>query len=788
MKKKAALGVAMAVVLLFLALPLFAKAIYPDDRIFTQGDSEKTKSPYFQVQGDATVESFPLLSTKADVVVSGMAAEVVLTQTYKNDGKKAIEAVYVFPLGTRSAIHAMRMKIGSRIIDAEINETEAAKKIYEQAKNNGQTASLLTQERPNVFQMKVANIMPGDLIEVYVNYAEILVPENRVYEFVFPTVVGPRFTGESTPASNSGFTAQPYTTEGKKSAYTFDINVRINGTMPISKVWSDSHRISVQNINSKTAAISLSGSEANSGNKDFIIDYTYEGGKIQTGAVLYKGENENFFLMMVEPPATTNKAAIPAREYMFIVDVSGSMNGFPLDTSKKVVKKVLEGMDSKDYFNVVYFAGGSDTLFEKPFPATESNKKRAIAALDSYNGGGGTMLLEALRTAIKLPKKEGMSRTVVIATDGYVDVEKESFDLIRDNMSNANFFAFGIGTSVNRFLIEGMARAGKGAPFIVTDPSQADSAAKKFSDYVNNPLLTDIKVRFDGFDAYDVEPESQPDLFAKRPLVITGKYKNASGRIHIQGMTGEDKYEETINISSADADRDNAAVMYIWAREKVAQLDDYSKVGVDVKKRVTELGLKYHLMTAYTSFVAVDKVKRNNGELVTVKQPLPLPEGVSNLAVEENVPASPALYNAGALGYGGSGVMAKAARMAPQASLSMDAAEASVQEPKAFGTGKKDKEEVKQQAEQAAGELVISDIKTDTTLTPDQIEKAVFGAIKAELLNYMAANNLTSLEVTLSVKNGTVTAITGDKTLKAIMAKVGFASGNGKVTIVFERM
>lgn len=622
----------------------------------TTGEKDAS-SPYFLVQGDSDVESFPLLETKANVNIAGVIAEIELTQVYKNDGKKTIEAVYIFPLGTKSAIHAMRMKIGTRIIDAEIEETEKARQIYEDAKDQGKVASLLEQKRPNVFQMKVANIMPGDEVKVIVKYTEMLVPEKGIYEYVFPTVVGPRFTGEQ--KDKEDWTATPYLHEKEKPPYKFDIKVNLKTGIPISKVMVPTHNVDINKEYDK-ATITLSKKEKYGGNRDFILQYSLKGNKIQTGLLLYPGEEENFFLLMLEPPDRVNIDMVPPREYLFVVDVSGSMHGFPLDVSKALMKKIIEGLRKQDYFNILFFAGGSAVLSPEPLPATGENKKKAIEMVMSQTGGGGTRLLDALNKISTLPKKEGLSRIIVAATDGYISVEKEAFDHIRQNLGENNFFAFGIGSSVNRYLIEGMARAGKGEPFIVINQNEAKEKADKFLDYIKNPLLTDIKSSFKGFDAYDIEPISIPDLFAERPLVLFGKYMNARGNIIVTGKTANGNYKKKINVKPSMEDRDNSAIKYLWAREKIAELDDYAKVGTDVRDEVTRLGLKYHLITQYTSFVAVDKIIRETGEVVTVKQPLPLPQGVSDYAVG-GYPSAPK--------FGLGGTMMKAAEYAPSAKM-----------------------------------------------------------------------------------------------------------------------
>jgi len=716
---------------------------------------EKVLSPYFFVQSeDPTLDPFPLLETKAKVDIAGVIAEIELTQVYKNEGKRTIEAIYCFPLGTKSAIHAMRMKIGSRVIEARIEERAAAQRIYEQAKQEGKVASLLEQERPNVFQMKVANIMPGDRIEVKVNYTELLIPEKGIYEFVFPTVVGPRYTErtEKGAKETDQWTKTPYRHEGKEAPYAFDIAATIKAGLPLGAVWVPSHKVTIQKARDR-AEIHLAPAEKKAGNKDFILRYTLQGEQIQSGLLLYPGKDGNYFLLMLQPPKRVTAQEVPPREYCFIVDVSGSMYGFPLEVSKTLIKGIIQGLRQKDYFNILFFAGGSEVLSPQPLAATAENKAKALAMLQGQQGGGGTRLLPALQQALALEKKKGLSRIVVIATDGYVDVEKDAFDLIRKNLNKANFFAFGIGTGVNRFLIEGMARAGKGEPFVVTNQKEVGETAERFATYVKAPLLTDISVKFQGFAASDVEPPALPDLFAQRPLIIFGKYRDAQGQIVVTGKTVGGDYERVIPVSPQMAEDGNVALRYLWARERIARLDDYGKLGADVKKEVTNLGLRYHLMTQYTSFVAVDTIVRNTGEVVTVKQPLPLPEGVSDYAVGER------------------GVMKAKFASPPSATMAM------VDASKGAGGYYAKEEKI------APSQLYLVGGKLPAGMTMAVVEQAL-AAVKAELEQLFRQWQLTKAIVVLQVEQGKVldcqvTSYQGKgykkEALKKVLQKLAFS-------------
>jgi Ca-activated chloride channel family protein len=624
---------------------LFALLVIP--RFARADQDDKSLSPYFFVENAKPgVEALPLESTKADVHITGVIADVVVKQTYRNDGDRTISARYVFPASTRAAVYGMKMKIGTRVIEAKIKEREEARKEYEEAKAAGKTASLLEQDRPNVFSMNVANILPKDRIEVELRYTELLVPTDGVYELVYPTVVGPRYGSETldAKAADNKFVSTGYQHAGAAPAYAFDINVSVAAGMKIQQLDSPSHAIkSSFGANNANATVSLDNGAA-TGNKDFVLRYRLAGDDISSGLVLFPGAKENFFLMMVQPPRRPALEQIPAREYVFIIDVSGSMHGFPLDTTKTLMRDLLGNLRPTDRFNVMLFSGGQAVYATKSVEAKQDNITDAIAFIDRETGGGGTELLPALKAAMALPAVgKDVSRTFVVVTDGYIAEETAMFDQVRKHLGQANVFAFGIGSSVNRFLVDGIAKAGQGEPFVVLDDKKAKEAAARFRAYVESPVLTQVKVAFDGLSTYDVQPQTLPDVFANRPVVVFGKYKGTpSGKITLTGVSGRGRFVNTIDAATVTPDAKNSALSYLWARAKISELSDFYQ-GDANKQQVVELGLKYNLLTKFTSFIAVQQVVRADGSSTNVDQPLPMPAGVSDLAVGMEVGAEPGL-------------------------------------------------------------------------------------------------------------------------------------------------
>lgn len=612
---------------------------------YAQTQEDKTLSPYFVVKGDPGVDRLPLKDTRVEIAVSGVIADVSVVQTYRNEGSRPINASYVFPASTRAALYAMRMRIRDQVIVAKIKERETAKQEFDTAKREGKSASLLEQNRPNVFSMSLANIMPNDQIEIELRYTELLVPTDGVYEVVYPTVVGPRYSSpaESTAQKEDGFVETPYTRQGENPGSALHISARISAGVPIQELSCASHQILPQWQSPTVAQLTLDDADPFQGNRDFVLRYRLAGDKIASGLILYRGEDENFFLYMAQPPRRIVSEDIPAREYIFVVDVSGSMEGFPLNTSKQLLRDLLGQLRPSDLFNVVLFAGDSSVLAAKSLPANQENISGAIQLLEQERGSGGTELLPALKQAMSLPREGNVSRSIVLVTDGYVSGEQGVFDYIRENLNECNVFAFGIGSAVNRYLIEGVAKAGMGEPFIVTEESEATAIADRFREYIQSPVLTDIRIQSTGFDIYDVHPLKLPDLMAQRPVILFGKWRGpVAGSFELRGKTGLGDYVTSLDVAGVQPDEINRAIRYLWARSRIAELSDYGArdVSADRVKEITSLGIKYNLLTQYTSFIAVlEEVRNPNAPAKDVNQPLPLPLGVSDLAVGDGTEA-----------------------------------------------------------------------------------------------------------------------------------------------------
>lgn len=622
----------------------------------------ESSAPYFMIPGsgaESATEQLPLKSATAEVRIDGAIARVKLTQRYGNSGTAPIEAVYVFPASTRAAVHGMTLTNGGRVIAARIRESVKARKEYERAKEERKTAALLEEHRPNVFQMSVANLLPGDDVTVEIEWTETVAAVDGVYEFVLPAVVGPRFTGTSA-GGGAAWAANPHLPAGTPNPVGYLVSVALATTLPLAECVCASHPIVADFKSRERAELVLDHRHGTDiANRDFIVRWKLGNAAVDAGLLLHGGEEGGHFLLQVEPPQRVTPEQVPGRDYVLLLDVSGSMSGFPVETAKELLRDLVSGLRADDTFNVLTFASGSAVLSETPLAANSGNIRQALQFIDREPAGGGTELEAALRRALALPGGEGRSRSILLVTDGYITAEEACRELIRERIGEANVFAFGIGSAVNRHLIELVSRAGSGEAVVVTSRNEATAAAAKFRESVASPVLAKVRIEAEGLEISGIEPSPHPDVFASRPLMVTGKWRGVPrGKIVVRGIGGGGApFEKVIDVGGAAAKGvDHPALPVLWARERVRRLCD-GRRDADVVGEITALGLEHALLTPYTSFVAVDESPREmDGVAQTVRQPLPLPQGVSDAAVGGG--AAPMVANASVPEPGAMGLLA----------------------------------------------------------------------------------------------------------------------------------
>lgn len=634
--RRLATGGAASVLMLVSSLSWASFQIPPKDKV---------EAPSFVLDKPSDL---PLQATRHAVEVVGPVAYVRLTQVYKNTGSALLNATYVFPGSTRSAVSSLVMRVGKRTIHAELKKKEAAREAFEAAKREGYRASLLEQKRPNVFSMELTNLRPGETVEVELGYTELLEPEGGQYELVLPAVVAPRYGGKP-----EGIGERPTVDPQSDKRPSWTANVHIRDGLNISEVTSPTVSELEPRMDSEgRVRVQVS----TQGNKDFVLRWrVLPETKPDAGLVLYEGPKENFFMMTIAPPKVVDADSVPAREMVFVLDVSGSMSGYPLDVAKEVMRESLKRLRPTDRFNILFFAGSSWRFSDKPLKATAENIERALADVSKRQGGGGTELVRALSSVAELPRAKGLARTIVVVTDGLVAFEKSAFSKVREKLQESTLFTLGIGTSINRMLVEGLARAGGGVSYVAYNKEGAAEEARRLATALRAPVLTDINLAIDGLDAYDLEPPAISDLYADRPIVVVGKYRGpAKGKLSLHAHARNSSFQKVLDVAAVKAQVSHQPLRVLWARRKLQRVADdrtLAEGGAD-KEAITNLGLKYGLLTDYTSFVAIDSEGgKASGPQQTVVQPGPAD---MNMAVPKRVVMSQSRLAGGQRG----GVMA----------------------------------------------------------------------------------------------------------------------------------
>lgn len=579
----------------------------------------------------------PLKTTKVRADISGFVARVNVVQEFENTYSDPIEALYTFPLSQNGAVDDMTIRVGERVIRGKIMKREEARKVYETAKAAGQVAALLDQQRPNIFSQSIANIMPGEKISVEISYVETLKYENGEYEFVFPMVVGERYNPAS-PAkgiapADAAVKSPPV---AERPGHDISIEVNLDAGMAVEGIRSTSHEIETTPVSAESSKIRLR-TERTIPNKDFILRYDVTGKQIGDALITHRGPKGGFFTMMVQPPNVPAPKDITPKEIVFVLDTSGSMNGFPIEKAKESMMLALEGLNSQDTFNIITFAGDTDVLFNQPVPATAGNMARAKEFLQSRRGSGGTEMMKAINAALQPTPSFSHMRIVCFMTDGHVGNEKEILAAIQ-TYKNARVFSFGIGNSINRYLLDRMAAEGRGEVEYVTLTDDGSAAAKRFHERVRSPLLTDISLDWGSMDVSDMYPGRQPDLFSSKPVAIIGRFsKPGVGPLTLRGKIGGQEYSRVIQATLPESETANDALASLWARARVTDLmskllNAEGDAQKQIENEITQLGLEFRLMTQYTSFVAVEeKIVNQNGNMVKMEVPVHQVEGTSGV-------------------------------------------------------------------------------------------------------------------------------------------------------------
>ncbi|GAB4297288.1 MAG: VIT domain-containing protein [Oscillatoriaceae cyanobacterium] len=608
----------------------------------TGAAAPKTTSGLYVISKEGQKQVFPLRHTEVKAKIAGNLARVEVTQTFQNPFPNPLEAIYIFPLPDEAAVDDMEIKIGERIIKGEIKKREEARQIYEQAIREGRTAGLLEQERDNIFTQSLANIKPGEQIDVTIRYTESLKFIGGDYEFVFPMVVGPRYIpgnqvdegGNTDRVPDADRISPPIVPEGQRSGQDINVTVEIDAGLPISKVNSTSHKINTTK-NGNQVRVELA-KEDTIPNKDLILRYQVSGNRTAATVLTEADARGGHFGVYLIPAVKYKTNEIVPKDVVFLMDTSGSQAGDPLAKSKELMRRFINGLNPQDTFTIIDFANTAQALSPSPLTNTEANRARAMSYIDALDANGGTELLNGIRTVMNYPAaQEGRLRSIVLLTDGYIGDDKEVIAEVQQKLQPGNrFYSFGVGSSVNRFLVNRLAEVGRGTARVVRQDEPTAEVAEQFFREINNPVLTNVQVQWEGGGTPpEIYPLSPPDLFAQQPLVLFGrKSDRAAGRLRVTGTAaGGERYEQVFNLNFDLGG--NPAIAQLWGRHRIKDLMNqmFGRESTSGVESVTNTALAYRLLSEYTAFVAVSEEVRVNpdGTRERVVVPVEMPEGVS---------------------------------------------------------------------------------------------------------------------------------------------------------------
>lgn len=602
--------------------------------------------------------------------VNGDVVNVRLKQRFDNPFDQPINPRYLFPLRNNAAVHAMTLRVGDEVITAQIQEKQKAQATFKAAKQAGKSAALLEQHRPNMFTQKVANVMPGQSVEVEIAYSHIVPKVDGAYELVVPLIVGPRYqpagagvAPEDLPADSSG--AAPDTgswaletlpaenpTAGILLPADFTqarVGLQLNLELPVAlrSLVSDTHPITVRHVSSTQADVTFEQGRVLD-NKDFVLRYQMAGEQLATGLLSHWQIREGgYFSMLIEPPESVSAEQVLPREMVFLLDCSGSMEGLPMEASKRFMREALSALRPQDSFRIIRFSDVASQFSNHALPATPANISYGLSYVDSLYGSGGTEMASGIRQALGAPVDAGRLRNVVFLTDGYIGNENSVLTLVEQLRGDANLFAFGVGSGVNRYLLDELGRVGRGFTRYFDPTKEAEHMQTVVSALVNRlqtPVLVDLSIDWGDLQVTDVIPTELPDLYLGDTLRVTGRYTQPSaGSVKLSGRSRQHTAQIVTPVAlSENADR--PAIRRAWARNSVAELMHQfvsppnrralSRSNLQLQQAVTQLGLKFDLATRWTSFVAVSKkvYNANPSSGVDANVAVPKVAGVSNLA------------------------------------------------------------------------------------------------------------------------------------------------------------
>jgi Ca-activated chloride channel family protein len=633
--------IVLVVLLLFLSFVQTVTAAEPDY------DNVKQGTLFYRAAHDGQYRTAPLLNTDVDMRVTGFINRTHLTQTFHNRSDDWVEGIYVFPLPENAAVDHMRIRIGKRVIEGQIKEKQQAKQIYEQAKHAGKRASLVEQERPNMFTTSVANIGPHETVNVEIEYQQSLVYDQGQFRLRLPLAITPRYipgvatepNPEQAGTPSHGF-AQPTTQVPDADRITplvaadqkinpVSVHIELDAGFPVSRIKSSYHPVSLVDHGEGRYTINLAEGQVPS-DHDFELVWEPEAGQAPQTALFSERVGEDmYYLGMVLPPrAETQQTQTLAREVIYVIDTSGSMGGVSIRQARNALLLALKRLRSGDYFNVIQFNSVTSQLFDYPKPANQLDLALATNYVESLEAGGGTEMMGAMQEALAVSEDSPRLRQVIFLTDGAVGNEDALFEYIRHHLGNSRLFTVGIGSAPNSHFMTKAAQFGRGTYTYVSQVSEVEAKMQELFAKLDSPVMRDLSLQHTA-DGFELSPAHLPDLYLGEPLLFTARSHSDSGELILKGLRQNQPWQTRLYLQQA---KPGNGIAQLWARDRIAGLLDSVHDGADadqVRQQVITLALQHHMVSKYTSLVAVDvtPVRPAATPLHSLAVPVNLPQG-----------------------------------------------------------------------------------------------------------------------------------------------------------------
>jgi Ca-activated chloride channel family protein len=623
-------------------------AILPPQMTYTKPSQVREGSLLFRETNSGRYVPAPQLHTDVKIEITGMIAFARVIQEFENPGDEWQEGVYVFPLPEDAAVSHLTMDVGDRVIEGVIKEREEAKKTYTEAKKEGKKVSILEQERPNIFMMSVANIGPHEIIKVELEYQQTVRLDNGLFSLRFPMVVGPRYMPglqigaedelaeydlpgwafSTTEVPDASRISPPVVKPGQDPDNPISLEVILDPGFNLDRLQSLNHAIDAKYISDDRAVIRLNNSWAVA-DRDFVLEWAQGKGSAPRAALFAQEKGgENFIYLMVMPPAESVAAGyhIP-REVVFVVDVSGSMAGPSIEQAKKALEFAVSRLMPEDRFNIITFNENVDRLFSYAMTGTSGHIRKALRFIKGLDANGGTEIMPALYEALDGKANLNRIRQVIFLTDGCVGNEQQLFQAVRERLEDSRLFTVGIGSAPNSYFMRNVAEQGKGSYTYIGNVKEVQERMEELFVKLENPMLTDIRLSL--FNKADAEmfPDPIPDLFLGEPVTLVARIAEVPDRFVLSGYYGGSYWETEVNTRMTGKSK---GISIRWARQKIKALMDSLDGGADkeaVRKDVIATALQHHLVSQYTSLVAVD-----------VTPSRPEHETMNSKAVKTNLP------------------------------------------------------------------------------------------------------------------------------------------------------